>query len=1138
MARLIQHEMNKSLLPAFFLVFSGLYLSAQTCNYLAYDAFNYTTNTPLQGLSGGSGWREPWQVQNGITNLPGYQVSSGSPLQWLDLQTGGLYAEGGYQYVTSGRGFNLQNTGPFVPWLDNDNTIGKPGTTLWFSVMLRKTNNNDQSAWASLHDSNLQWCNDCTSNKVAVGYFGTNSNVSGERRWTLRIGNDYYPSTMPVVVGQTAFLVLKLEFQSGSTIASMFVNPTSLGNDLPAPTPSVVETSGFQIKIRSLALYLGDGTVQGNADEIRVGESYACVAPDPNIMVNQPPVAAFTFTPSTGMAPLTVNFDATTSSDPDGSIASYAWNFGDGSPQGSGATVSHVFQATGVLTIQLTVTDNLGLQNIVEHEITVLNQYGTFTCQLGVVCEQLATCTGNDGRFRVTNYRNVPLQLRNSGGALIPPTSGNSNLYNQLAPGQYTLTANGSNGCKDTFQLYVQRDSNTCPGWSPNPCAMKIGAGIEGLAYWSTGRPFKDFFKNCGEWITYDLNPPGGNFQWNTNNLQNMPADANGYPTQVPFAVPDGSGMNAVRGIFSAVGFVPVGVPLRLLYDGVGVLQLQGAVTVTSNTPGQIDFTVNDEGNIFFNMTFSDVNDHVRNIRVIEVSNADTYLTQPFRQSFLDKCAPFNTLRFMDWMQTNGNEQVSWANRTLPNHYSQSVTPHGGVAYEYIIQVANLMHKDIWICIPHQADDNYVTQMATLFRDQLDPGIRVYIEYSNEVWNWIFAQTSWVDANGPQNISYPRRYVERAQHAFDIWMNVWGGQNTRLKRVLGTQNGYDWVTEEIMAHADQDKYDYISPSWYVGLDHSSSGVPNLQALGASATPEDVLANANNVFTSFYPHWKMVYNTAKLYGKKVVNYEGGQHFTNFTVPPYIQSMYDAQVLPGMYDLYDRMLDSLRRLGSELPLAFVLTGPWESIYGSWGHIFDEDDPAPWNDRPKYQVLLDQIGQCAVSLAVELADFGVKCQPDFVKVSWTTASEKDHDYFELESSFDGINWQTKKRISGKGAGRYQVKIPLDQVGSFMRLRSVDLNGHAEVSGIEVVQCPTAGDIRIFPNPTTGVLYFDIPEAWQEERLQVRLFDAHGRPVLEQYLRNNQLSLDDRWPAGLYLLEITDEQGRRIKTHRVVKP
>lgn len=621
----------------------------------------------------------------------------------------------------------------------------------------------------------------------------------------------------------------------------------------------------------------------------------------------------------------------------------------------------HTYTATGVLTVTLTVEDNQGVQHTLSQPITVLDAGGTFSCQLGLVNEKLASCTGNDGRFLVTNYSNIPLQLKNSSGITIAPASGNPNLYDNLAPGIYHLTANGANGCRDTFQAHIQRDSNTCPGWTPDPCAMKIGVGIEGLAYWTQSRPFKDFFKSCGAWITYDPNPPGGNFVWNTENQAHIPVNADGYATQVPFSVPNGSGQNLLRGIISASGFIPQGVPLRLIYEGVGTLQMQGAVTVTSNLPGQIDFVINDNGNIFFNLTASQLGNPVRNIRVVELSNINTYQAQPFRQGFLDKCAEFNTLRFMDWAHTNGSNQVQWANRTLPNYYSQAESPNGGVAYEYIIQVANQLDKNIWLCIPHQADDDYIAQMAAMFRDQLDPGITVYIEYSNEVWNWIFPQANWVTDNGPQNISYPRRYAERATHAFDIWRNVWGNQNNRLRRVLGTQNGYDWITEEILAHADQDKYDYLSPSWYVGLDHGATGIPNLQALGAAATPEDVLENANNTFQQFYPRWEMVYRTTKLYGKKIVNYEGGQHFTDFSIPPYIQSMYDAQVLPGMYDLYDRMLDSLRRLGSELPLAFVMTGPWQSQYGSWGHIFDDDDQAPWNDRPKFQVLLDQIAQC---------------------------------------------------------------------------------------------------------------------------------------------------------------------------------
>lgn len=78
---------------------------------------------------------------------------------------------------------------------------------------------------------------------------------------------------------------------------------------------------------------------------------------------NQPPVAdAKTPSYESGPAPLTVNFDGSGSSDPDGAgtITSYDWNFGDGN-SASGAQVSHTFNDPGNYTVTLTVTDDGGL---------------------------------------------------------------------------------------------------------------------------------------------------------------------------------------------------------------------------------------------------------------------------------------------------------------------------------------------------------------------------------------------------------------------------------------------------------------------------------------------------------------------------------------------------------------------------------------------------------------------------------------------------------------------------------------------------------------------------------------------------------------------------------------------------------
>ncbi len=77
---------------------------------------------------------------------------------------------------------------------------------------------------------------------------------------------------------------------------------------------------------------------------------------------NQAPTAQITATPLTGNAPLTVNFNGTGSSDSDGTLVSYAWDFGDGSPvqSGASATTSHQYSTAGSYTAVLTVTDDDG----------------------------------------------------------------------------------------------------------------------------------------------------------------------------------------------------------------------------------------------------------------------------------------------------------------------------------------------------------------------------------------------------------------------------------------------------------------------------------------------------------------------------------------------------------------------------------------------------------------------------------------------------------------------------------------------------------------------------------------------------------------------------------------------------------
>jgi len=119
-------------------------------------------------------------------------------------------------------------------------------------------------------------------------------------------------------------------------------------------------------------------------------------------LFNSPPVARFTATPLSGISPLTVAFDASSSEDPDGRIEDYRWDFGDGTT-GSGATTEHTFitATSKTYTVVLTVTDDDGAAATYEQSIEVIGGGGG---------------TGNNppsARFTVSpkSYGNAPLTV-------------------------------------------------------------------------------------------------------------------------------------------------------------------------------------------------------------------------------------------------------------------------------------------------------------------------------------------------------------------------------------------------------------------------------------------------------------------------------------------------------------------------------------------------------------------------------------------------------------------------------------------------------------------------------------------------------------------------------------------------------
>jgi glucose/arabinose dehydrogenase len=90
---------------------------------------------------------------------------------------------------------------------------------------------------------------------------------------------------------------------------------------------------------------------------------------------NQPPTARMTATPTTGNPPLTVAFDGSGSSDPEGRPLTYSWDLnGDGTfGDATGATASWTYSASGSYVARLQVTDDVGASNVASTTITVGN---------------------------------------------------------------------------------------------------------------------------------------------------------------------------------------------------------------------------------------------------------------------------------------------------------------------------------------------------------------------------------------------------------------------------------------------------------------------------------------------------------------------------------------------------------------------------------------------------------------------------------------------------------------------------------------------------------------------------------------------------------------------------------------------
>ena len=116
------------------------------------------------------------------------------------------------------------------------------------------------------------------------------------------------------------------------------------------------------------------------------GSITVTAAPPPT---NTLPVAAFTLGATTAAVGVPVNFDASASADPDGSVVTYSWNFGDNST-GIGRTTSHTYTSAGSYQVALVVTDNLNANSLAVTKSIIVTAPAAMT---GTLTSSASACT-------------------------------------------------------------------------------------------------------------------------------------------------------------------------------------------------------------------------------------------------------------------------------------------------------------------------------------------------------------------------------------------------------------------------------------------------------------------------------------------------------------------------------------------------------------------------------------------------------------------------------------------------------------------------------------------------------------------------------------------------------------------------
>ena len=433
---------------------------------------------------------------------------------------------------------------------------------------------------------------------------------------------------------------------------------------------------------------------------------------------------------------------------------------------------------------------------------------------------------------------------------------------------------------------------------------------------------------------------------------------------------------------------VPAG-NYTVLYDGEGIMQYTDDAKLIKREPGkdiiQIKAGKDKEFRVKLIIKNSNPENYLRNIRVLMPGGVCS--NNPFKRvndkrfcrgshflsfekhherlifnpAYLDYMKDFKVVRFMNMSGITRNPISKWEERPKVTDATWAgIQGERGAPLEIMVALANKLNADPWFNLPHKADNNYVRRYAQYVNKNLRPGLKAYVEYTNEAWNSIFTQAHYVKDMGERlgldddrdKAGY-KYFSLRSVQIFDMFEQTFGGTE-RLVRVMGSWTGWTRLSEMLLSYRNAYKKTdavAIAPYFFPKLENAKKAKSVSQLFKMIYDPKEKYSIPKVLG---YIHKNA--ETAKKFGVDLIAYEGGQHLVvwksrktdQHPTSLFIKANKDWRMAKAYSDFFQGWRDN----GGKLFVNFSAPRTYQ-WFGSWGT--KEYITQPISKAPKHRALM---------------------------------------------------------------------------------------------------------------------------------------------------------------------------------------